>query len=135
VIILVGLYFLGASKKGSIKAAPAATPTPTIVQQIPTATPTPGTLDRSKLNLVVLNGSGVAGAAKGISSRLGDVGYTVKKVGNAERFDYKGVTILVTKAKKGYGDLLKKDLAGKADSITVTVDDTISEDAEVIVGK
>lgn len=149
IIILVGLYFLGASKKGSLKVIPSATPThssgktgsgqaPTTAQQVtatPTLTPTPATLDRSKLNVVVLNGSGVAGAAQNISTTLSDLGYTVKSVGNASKFDYVGVTIFIKTDKKEYLDMLKKDLAKKAPTITANVDDTIKNDAEIIVGK
>ncbi len=147
IIILVGLYFLGASKKGSLKLPPTAKPThsassgqaPTSAQQAPTATPTltptPVTLDRSKLNIIILNGSGVAGAAQNISTTLSDLGYTVKSVGNATRFDYVGVTISIKTDKKAYLDMLKKDLVKKAATITTNTDDTIKADAEVIVGK
>ena len=137
IIILVGLYFLGASKKGSLKVTPATKPTPTVTKQAPTATPTPtpAALDRSKLNVVILNGSGVAGAAQNISTTLSDLGYTVKSVGNATRFDYVGVTISIKTDKKEYLDMLKKDLAKKAATITTNVDDTIKQDAEIIVGK
>lgn len=136
VIILVGLYFLGASKKGTFNpiasVRPSATPVPS---REPTPTPTPISLDRSSLEIAVLNGSGVAGAAKGISSHLEDLGYTIKRVGNASKFDYVAVTILIKKDKSDYLEQLKKDLAEKAKSIETEIDEDLTVDAEVIVGK
>ena len=163
IIILIGLYVLGASKKSSSPIVPTVTVTPTIIpvvtkgpditdtptgKQTPTPspksgkispTPTPtkqsATLDRSKLKVAVLNGSGIAGAAKNISSYLSGLGYDVTTVGNAKTFDYTNLTIVITKAKSPYLTLLKKDLAQKSASISATVDDTINTDAEVIIGK
>ncbi len=137
IIILVGLYFLGASKKGTfnpmIPSTQKATPTPKEVA--PTITPTPVALERSELEISVLNGSGVAGAAKDISTHLEDLGYTVKRVTNASKFDYQDVTILITKEKSEYLEMLKKDLADKNANIETEIDDDLSVDAEVIVGK
>lgn len=143
IIILVGLYFLGASKKGTFNPLTpsnnAAAPTPLrptdSAGQAPTSTPTPLPLDRGDLSITVLNGSGVAGAAGDVSEVLKDLGYTVKSTGNASKFDYTGITILISEDKKAYGDLLKKDLADEAETIEVEVDDNLKADAEVIVGK
>lgn len=135
IVILVGLYFLGASKKGTfnpIPAPPTATPFPTAAV---TPTPTPEALDRGELTINVLNGSGVSGAARGTSETLKDLGYAVKTVGNADEFDYEGITIVIKDEKKEYLDLLKKDLADEKITIETKVDDTLTVDAEVIVGK
>jgi hypothetical protein len=138
IIILVGLYFLGASKKGSFNPLAPANKTVTPVpsgKPSPTLTPTPVALERSELEIAVLNGSGVAGAAKDISSHLEDLGYTIKRVTNASKFDYQDVTILITKDKSEYLEMLKKDLAGKASNIETEIDEDLTIDAEVIVGK
>src|SRR5436190_1869180 len=97
IIILIGLYVLGAtSKRSSSLLIPTLTPPPTkevSPTQIPTITPkvsvtispsakptisptpakTSGNLDKSLLKITILNGSGVPGAAKGISSYLSDL--------------------------------------------------------------
>lgn len=133
IVILVGLYFLGASKKGTfnpLPAKPTVTPIPT---NATTPSPTPAELDRGDLTISVLNGSGVKGAAGDTSETLKDLGYTVKTVGNAKQYDYTGITILITEKKKAYLDLLKKDLADE--TIKTEIDDDLTVDAEVIVGK
>lgn len=140
ILILVGLYFLGASKKGTfnpltVKPTEAPSASTEEGEQTPTATPTPVQLERSDLSLTVLNGSGVAGAAGDVSEILEDLGYTVESTGNASKFDYTGITILISEEKKDYSDLLKKDLADEAKTIKVEVDDNLKADAEVIVGK
>ena len=155
-VVLIGLYVLGASsKKASSPIMPTLQATPTTIPVVtkevtpqasvtgkqasptPKATPTiqSSTLDRSKLEVAVLNGSGVAGAAKSTSAFLTGLGYDVTTTGNAKTYDYKGLTILVTKENSAYLNLLKKDLSQKSASISARIDDTIDTDAEVIVGK
>lgn len=142
IVILVGLYFLGASKRGTFNPLPVA-PTATPLRpsdsagQAPTQTPTPTPepLDRGELTINVLNGSGIAGAAGDTADTLRKLGYTVKTVGNAQEFDYVGITIVITEEKKEYLDLLKKDLADEKITIETEIDDALKVDAEVIVGK
>ncbi len=149
-----GLYFLGNSKKTEQKAviiptiapteepteAPTSTPSGSITPSVK-LTPTPSAssskLDRSKLSVAVLNGSGVVGAGKKYSTYLSGLGYVVSLTGNADSFNYTDITVKVKKAKSDYGALLKKDLASQASgsAITTTVDDSITTDATVIVGK
>lgn len=156
--ILGGLFVLGSFQKNNITALPtptiaaSATPLPTssvsavlTVSLTGILSPTGGistidsatNLDRSKLSVVILNGSGIAGAAAQVSTFLKDLGYNVVSVGNADVFTYKNLTIQVKKAKSGYAGLLKKDLQSNADfaSVSASVSDTIENDAEVIVGK
>jgi hypothetical protein len=142
--VVGGLYFLGKSQKSESNTAviPTSTPAPTEIPS-PSATvsasltPTPSSasanLDRSKLSVSVLNGSGVRGAANTTAATLRNLGYVVGATGNAERFNYTGVTILIKKAKSNYGDLIKKDL--EVDEADVIVDETIATDAVVIVGR
>lgn len=151
--VVGGLYLLGRNKSTDTKSqvsvtkAPSPTKEPT---ETPSATPsgsitpsakltpspsgTSTNLDRSKLGVAILNGSGVAGAASKTSATLKALGYTIGAITNADQFTYTGITVVVKKAKKDYGDLLKKDLSGQG-TVTVTVDDTIGTDAQVIVGK
>lgn len=156
--LFAGLYFLGASSK---KSSVASVPTPIVTPTVPPAesdaatssaettsaadtTPSPtektdekASSERSDLQVSVLNGSGVTGAAKGISSHLGDLGYTIKTVGNADSFTYENITVKVKKSNKTVLSQLKKDIQ-EFDStlkITESVDDAITADAVVIVGK
>jgi len=157
VIVLVLLFVLGSRFLGSSKKqAQKITPTPT-VKITPTETPTPSGetsptpsvkptnnpvdkatgLNRAKLSVLVENGSGVAGAAGDIANVLKNLGYTISSTGNADNFDYSGVTIQVKTGSSDYLDLLKSDLSGKY-TITSTSSDlsaTISADALVIIGK
>lgn len=134
---VAGLYLLGVNSKSAsdIFATPTEAPLPTEVPT-PTATPTP-VLERSELEVSVLNGSGVAGAANQTSAVLKSLGYVVGTTGNADNFEYEGIAIKVKKDKSGYADLLKKDLtaSSSAASVTASVDDTIPTDAQVIVGR
>ena len=139
-----GYYYFGVMKKGTSTEPESNSTKPTVVIS-PTlsasasgeVTPVEEELDRSKLQIAVLNGSCIAGAAKGTSSHLNSLGYDVSKVDNADDFDYTGVTINIKKGKSEYLPLIKKDLAENDSKVIITtkVDDTIDTDAEVIVGK
>lgn len=163
--IYIGSRFLGQSEKEkdsdktavapTITLAPTDTPTPSIsptgktkktptptskatATPRPTAKPTsPNDLDRSSLNISVQNGSGTKGAAAGMADFLKGLGYNVSSTGNADNFDYEGVTIQVKSTKNNYLQQLKKDLAGSYTVKDATTDLTASEsaDAVVIIGK
>lgn len=120
------------------------TPSPT-EKVTPTTAPKPSVnpvdkssgLDRSKLSVHILNGSGVAGASKKASDLLEGLGYNVIQLGNAENFDFATTEIRVTSTGSKYLSLLKKDLSG-----TYTIGSTdgtppadTKADAVVIVGK
>jgi hypothetical protein len=137
IALLLGLYFFGASKNPSAPVQKPS-PTPTLAPAVsPTHTPTPTAVpfNRGDLTVTVLNGSGVSGAAQGTSTKLRNLGYTVKTVGNATRFDYEGLTVNVTKEHSKELELIKKDLSDDGTTVTTGIDDTITTDVEVIVGK
>jgi hypothetical protein len=125
-----------ASPSGNLTPGAKITPTGKITP-IPTGGKDKSSQERTKLQVAVLNGSGVPGAAKGISATLNSLGYTIATVGNAETFDYKNITIKVKKSKSAYLPILKKDVTDNAPNtpVAANVDDTIATDAEVIVGK
>lgn len=108
------------------------TPTPT---KRPAGNPVdPATgLDRSDLTVNVLNGSGVAGAARKVADELEALGYTIGTVGNADNSDYAETVIEVSNANSKYLSLLEKDLDD------YTIGDTSTSytggEARVIVGK
>lgn len=125
------------------------TPTPTVGSTTPSVTPkasptgakgtpTPTTtsgLDRSNLKIAVQNGSGVAGAATKATDILKKLGYEVASSGNADNFEYTDTTIQVKSTKKGYLDMLKKDLGDTYTIGSATSDYTGEADAVIIVGK
>lgn len=112
--------------------------TPVVTKEVaPTATPTQKPLDRSKLSIQVLNGSGEPGASKKASDFLEPLGYNIIEVSNADNFHYDKVTIKIKTSKSGYLDQLKKDLEQKYNigSISADLAETKREDAVVIIGK
>ena len=109
--------------------------TPTPANGTPTPTTTSG-LERSNLDVAVLNGSGEAGAATKVSDALKKLGYNVVSFGNADNFDYETTEIQVKSTKKSYLDRLKTDLSDSYTITSATADYTgTSADAVVIVGK
>ena len=94
-------------------------------------------LDRSKLSITVQNGSGTEGVAGKAGNILKDLGYNIVSTGNADNYNYKGITIKVKKDKSDFLDLLKKDLS-KDYTINATSSDLPSDsspDALIIIGK
>jgi hypothetical protein len=94
-------------------------------------------LDRSKLSIMVENGSGIEGTAGKAANILKDLGYSTISTGNADNYNYQGATIKVKKEKSDFLNLLKTDLS-KTYTITASSSDlssTSSTDAIVIIGK
>jgi hypothetical protein len=94
-------------------------------------------LDRSKLEVAVLNGSGVTGAAGAVSEYLKDLGYKIVSVDNADAYNYKNLTVFVKASKGNFAGMLKKDLQSNPDfaSVSASVSNEITNEAVVIVGK
>jgi hypothetical protein len=127
-------------------AFPTDTPTPTIAPTItPLPSPTPkgstvdarSGLDKSKITVLVENGSGKAGAATKASQILKLAGYTILNTKNADSYDYLDITISIKPDKAAYLPLLKQDLSTVytiADTKT-TLEASSSADAIVIVGR
>ncbi|HVZ67297.1 MAG TPA: LytR C-terminal domain-containing protein [Patescibacteria group bacterium] len=94
-------------------------------------------LDRAKLSIHVLNGSGTAGASKKMSDFLEGLGYNVIQIGNADNFDYTSTEIQVSSDKSDYIALLKKDLSSDytVGKTSGTPPSDEQADAIVIVGK
>lgn len=116
------------------------TPAPTTKRQA-TTTPRPTTnpvdsasgLDRSDLSVVVLNGSGKAGAASQLRDTLISLGYDVTSIGNADTQDYEKTVIETNESTKKYIDLLKKDLSNNY-SIGSTSAEFFGTGARIIIG-
>lgn len=123
----------------SASASGKSTPTPT---KKPTPTPTSSRaatsaaeLQRQAISVQVLNGSGVAGAAKKIADYLAGLSYTISGTGNADNYNYEKIVI---EAKKTADlDLLKADLGAQytIGTASATLSTSSSYDAVVTVGK
>lgn len=126
------------------------TPTPSSTEEPtsePSATPTPKPssnpidkatgLDRSKLTILVQNGSGEAGVGGKAADILKSLGYTISSTGNADNFDYKNVTVKVKSSQGDFLPLLVKDLnvSYLVSNSSSDLSATASADALVIVGK
>ena len=161
ILILLVAFFsyriFGAKQKGAISQKPAiVTPGPTdtpfltptsspsvTTAPAPTVTPTVNSvdkttgLDRSKLSIIVQNGSGEEGIAGKAESILKNLGYDVVSTGNADNFNYANVVIQVKAARSDYLDLLKTDLglSYTIGSNSADLPDSFSSNALVIIGK
>ncbi len=159
-IIVLGLIIFGITRffGGSNQSDSTITPTPT--QALPTEEPTPTEevdvtpttkptntptpkptvnpidkstgLDRSKLSIQVLNGSGTGGTGKTASDYLEGLGYNVIQVGNAENFNFEKTTIQIKSTEENFLNLLKSDLS-KNYSIGTTSADLTSGNADSVV--
>lgn len=157
-LLFFGSKFLGQNKQQNINDVPAvitptdfptSTPEPTSAESpTPTLTSTPTPvptvnpvdkstgLNRSKLSVVVQNGSGQVGAAGKAADILKGLGYNVVSTGNADNYDYLNVSIQVKAASSEFLALLKKDLASyKIGSNSADLSTGFSSDALVIIGK
>ncbi|GEM_PF-6361892 len=93
-------------------------------------------LDKDGLSFEVLNGSGVAGAAKIAAIQVDELGYKVIKTGNADKQDYEKTALLVSKEFTDKEKLILEDLKGTFASIELVgelKDSTAS--ARIIIGK
>lgn len=107
------------------------TPTPTSVRAATSA----AELKRQAISVQVLNGSGVAGAAKKIADYLAGLSYTISNTGNADNYDYE--KIVIETKKTADLDLLKADLGAQyaMGTASATLSASSSYDAVVTVGK
>lgn len=137
VVVAIGAIII-ATSRGSIQmpvigAKP--TPTPTVAP-MPTATPTPA-VDKTKVSIQVLNGSGIAGEANKMKTLLEEKGYTVEGTGNAKSYEYKQTEIQVTADNEAFISFLTADLAGSyvVGSSAATLKSSLPYNVVVIVGK
>lgn len=88
-------------------------------------------------SVAVQNGSGEAGVAGSASTTLKNAGFTIASTGNADNFDYEGVTIQVKNSKKAIlsdlEDALSKDYT--ISDTSTDLPESTNYDALVIIGK
>ena len=147
ILILAGgafLFFGAKGQKPKEENAPASqeretksTP-PTSSSPSSSAKPKKTSFDRSEMTLEVLNGSGASGQAAKVADKLAALGYTIIKVGNADRQTYKESQLLLSSKLKDKASIegfmldLKKEL-DIATSSGVLKDSSAS--AQIIIGK
>lgn len=109
---------------------PTSTPTPK-----PTVSPIDKTtgLDRSKLSIQVLNGSGATGVGKKAADYLESLGYNVIQIGNAENFNFEKTTIQIKSGKENFLNLLKSDLAKNYSVGTTSADLAPDQNSDTVV--
>lgn len=112
-----------------------ATPSPTgkKVAPTPTGVSSKSKIDRALLTVAVQNGSGEAGAARSVANELSALGYKLGTVGNADAFDYTGITIQVKSTKGNYLEQLKADLSEDYEISSATKDLPSSSTADALV--
>jgi len=86
-----------------------------------------------EVNVKVLNGSGTEGAGGEVADILGNAGYSIVMLGNADRADYAKSIIFYTKADHAKALKVKSDLKEDLPDIRLTESSTIDSSVHVIV--
>lgn len=126
---VLGFVFLFAQNQPAEKKA-------AVTQETVKTTPTPEAINRSEWSFEVLNGSGVAGAAKNAADKLKTLGYHVINTDNADTSNYTENKLYVAADMTDKEDLLIADL--KADFTIASVSGVLKNStasARIIIGK
>jgi len=109
-------------------------PTP---EPIVSPTPTPDSVDKAKVKIQVLNGSGIVGAAGKLAQILKDDEWEKVDTSNAQSYDATGVRIQVKDGQSALADALEKVLADDYEDITTreTLDEDSDYNAVITLGK
>lgn len=119
-------YDLNLSKKTADKSIelPSSAPTPTIAE-----------VDKEAYEIIVLNGSGIAGEAATVQTLLEDAGFKVGEIGNADTSDFTETEISAGEdVNEVYLEELEKALGGRGDVKVVEAPSSQTEDVVVTVG-
>ena len=127
------LFYVSKNKASSFEKKVTSTTTPTAAS---TSTPAP-VLERSDLQVKVLNGSGVKGAAGVAEVFLEGLGYEDVETGNASLYDYEETEISIKEDKDEYLDMIIEDLSDEYEVATESsvLDEDSDFDVEITIGK
>ena len=101
----------------------------------PSPTPTPS-FDKAKLNIKVLNGSGIAGKASQIKDILKKAGYLEILTGNAHNFEYKNTIIQTKKTVSDVYSQLKIEFKDYTSTLKMEIlEATATADVIIIIGQ
>lgn len=118
-------------------ASPTPSPSPVAISS-PISEPSPSTedLDRTEVNVRVVNGSGVSGKAASVRDFLEEIGWKVASIGNADADDYETTEVRFKADSKKFESLILDDLSSDYDASASSddLDASDSADIEVIVG-
>ncbi len=102
-----------------------------VEQVTPEPTPIPEPVDKSDINIIILNGTGIAGEAGFLQEKLEDLGYVGIEVANAEDTDHE-VTVVI------FSPSLQDEILGELEDVYETVESETSElddsDIEITTG-
>jgi len=130
--------FISNIKKGinlsSLMIKPTTSPTPS---PLPTPTITPTiVINKEKIRIKVLNGSGTPGKASAVKDILKEKGYQDILTGNADNFDYEQTVISFKEEKNNLVDIIKEDLKKYVSSFkTNLLSEKEASDIIIIIGK
>jgi hypothetical protein len=134
-IIIVGVYlFFIEGYNFTLTKEEAAEKTIDVEEEL-SPTPTPNSVDKSAFNILVLNGSGIAGEAANVQTLLTDEDFSVSDIGNAETADFTTTQILYKEdINKEFLDELEKVLETRGPTVLEEAPTDQEEDVVVIVG-
>lgn len=136
IVIIAGIvggvvYLLQTPEEAMIEEASDAS----VEQVTPEPTPIPEPVDKSDINIIILNGTGIAGEAGFLQEKLEDLGYVGIEVANAEDTDHE-VTIVIFSP--SLQDEIKDGILGELEDVYETVESETSElddsDIEITTG-
>ncbi len=150
-LVVGGILFFNQQKTGqktgvitpTVQPLPSETPTPVAsTSATPSVTkkpsPTTGAVTKATdMNIQVLNGSGKEGVAGEVKTFLTGKGYKNFETGNADNFNYEGVTVKIKSSRQQFLSDLQNALKEKYTlaSSSGTLSSDALFDAQVIVGK
>ena len=117
---------------------PLATTTSPAVEAVPPTTTEPTVkilVDKDKIRIAILNGSGITGYAGKIAEILKNDGYKEITSGNADRFDYVDATIFYLEGFKDTAENIQKLLKNEYANFTLKKEDKQDSAIVVILGK
>ncbi|MDP3917817.1 MAG: LytR C-terminal domain-containing protein [Candidatus Woesebacteria bacterium] len=147
VIIFIGLLILGVAgifffTKSSSEAIPSPTPSFGVVpieenmeESTPLPTTSPEPINKEKVSIEVLNGTGISGEAKLLSDKLKALGYSNITAGNASSTDNTEATVTFSKTlSQSTQDEIKKELDSFYKTVNVKTSSTQKSDIVVVTG-
>ncbi len=109
--------------------------TPVISEELPSPTPTEYQIDRDGVEIQILNGTGISGAAGELVEEIESLGYSEVSVGNASNQDYTDAKVTFSSEIE---EAVKDEIVSKLESIFQEVDvetgDTEEYDLIIITG-
>lgn len=101
----------------------------------PTATPVPtAAIDKSKVQVQVLNGTGITGEAAYLQTQLGNLGYTNIKTGNSESTVSTTTVTFSSKLDSGVVSEITQKLNSIYQTVSTNTSSSATFDAVVVIG-